>query len=457
MRTKSNFIKKWAKSGGNRRGENHILKPRDKRKYTLKDIPNLEADQVNVIGIIGSQDAGQRKTICTVDELEQQEQPYIWLQQQIEKFEAYGTAPVSKRAGAPIDAFSLPLSNLIRRFKTDHVSKLRSAKDYEYALGLWDKEIGDLPVDQVHATHIEKFKNDLLNRAPSVGTSGNKKLTNKSVRNYLSILSSAFNFGQKLGVELVKPGNNPVMLIDWPEIKGEHDNKRSEVLLRGSDELAALVEQLNLSESRDLKDFVLFCLITGVRQSEAYGLTWANVDLEHGYVHLNQALRRNVVEGVDKDGNFIYVKNENGGKRIITKGLKNNSDKRVIHLDQFPSVRKLLVSRKAAAAERQIAGGITEERVFPQDIKKAWNKVLKRAGLRKEGAGNKTDDLVFHTLRHSAATWQVQDGIPLFQVSHFLGHKNLQSVSRYAHYDPSQAEAGARTAEAGVAAAFGAI
>tara|TARA_Y100000310_G_scaffold330307_1_gene401713 strand:+ start:29 stop:589 length:561 start_codon:yes stop_codon:yes gene_type:complete len=155
MRTKSNFIKKWAKSGGNQRGENHILKPRDKRKYTLKDIPNLEADQVNVIGIIGSQDAGQRKTICTVAELEQQEQPYIWLQQQIEKLEAYGTAPVSKRAGAPIDAFSLPLSNLIRRFKTDHVSKLRSAKDYEYALGLWDKEIGHLPVDQVHATHIE--------------------------------------------------------------------------------------------------------------------------------------------------------------------------------------------------------------------------------------------------------------------------------------------------------------
>tara|TARA_R100000808_G_scaffold4233_1_gene14114 strand:+ start:295 stop:1665 length:1371 start_codon:yes stop_codon:yes gene_type:complete len=456
MKTKSNFIKKWAKAGGNQRGENFQLKPVDKRIHTVKDIPNLQADQVKVIAIVGGHN-GQRKTLSTVAELEQQEQPYIWLQQQIEKFEANRTAPASKRAAAPIDAFSLPLSNLIRRFKTDHVSKLRSARDYEYALGLWDAEIGHLPVDQVKATHIEKFKNDLLNRAPSVGTSGNKKLTNKSVRNYLSILSSAFNFGQKLGVELVRPGNNPVKLIDWPEIKGEHDNKRTEVLLRGSDELTSLVEQLNLSESRDLKDFVLFCLITGVRQSEAYGLTWENVDLEHGYVHLNQALRRNVVEGVDEDGNFIYAKNENGGKRVITKGLKNNSDKRVIHLDQFPSVKKLLVSRKAAAAERQIAGGEAEDRVFPQDIKKAWNKVLKRAGLRKDGAGNKTDDLVFHTLRHSAATWQVQDGIPLFQVSHFLGHKNLQSVSRYAHFDPSQAEAGARTAEAGVTAAFGAI
>ena len=457
MKTKSQFIKNWVKKGGNLKGDEWNLVPVKKSKFSSKDIQNLQADEVNIIAVIGSQRDGRRVKLGTIAELEQQESKQLWLHQRIEEAKKNIKPVASKAVSAPIDAFSLPLSNLIRRFKTDHVSKLRSARDYEYALGLWDAEIGHLPVDQVHATHIEKFKNDLLNRAPSVGTSGNKKLTNKSVRNYLSILSSAFNFGQKLGVELVRPGNNPVKLIDWPEIKGEHDNKRTEVLLRGSDELAALVEQLNLSESRDLKDFVLFALITGVRQSEAYGLTWDNVDLDHGYVHLSQALRRNVVEGVDEDGNFIYAKNEHGGKRVITKGLKNNSDKRVIHLDQFPSVRKLLVSRKAAAAERQLAGGKAEDRVFPQDIKKAWNKVLKRAGLRKEGAGNKTDDLVFHTLRHSAATWQVQDGIPLFQVSHFLGHKNLQSVSRYAHFDPSQAEAGARTAEAGVTAAFGAI
>ena len=304
MKTKSNFIKKWVKAGGNLRGENHQLKPVDPRNFKVSDIPNLQADQVNVIAIVGGHN-GQRKTICTVAELEQQEQPFIWLQQQIEKFEANADVRIFSHTSAPIDAFSLPLSNLIRRFKTDHVSKLRSARDYEYALGLWDAEIGHLPVDQVHATHIEKFKNDLLNRAPSVGTSGNKKLTNKSVRNYLSILSSAFTFGQKLGVELVRPGNNPVKLIDWPEIKGEHDNKRTEVLLRGSDELAALVEQLNLSESRDLKDFVLFALITGVRQSEAYGLTWDQVELDNDIIHLSQALRRNVVEGVDEDGNFI--------------------------------------------------------------------------------------------------------------------------------------------------------
>tara|TARA_Y100000296_G_scaffold78391_1_gene101036 strand:+ start:177 stop:737 length:561 start_codon:yes stop_codon:yes gene_type:complete len=155
MKTKSKFIKNWVKKGGNLNGDEWILKPRDKRKHTLKDIPNLQADQVNVIAIVGSQDAGQRKTLCTVAELEQQDSKQLWLQQQIEEAKKNLKPVASKAAPAAVDRFSLPLSNLIRRFKTDHVSKLRSAKDYEYALGLWDKEIGHLPVDQVHATHIE--------------------------------------------------------------------------------------------------------------------------------------------------------------------------------------------------------------------------------------------------------------------------------------------------------------
>jgi integrase len=54
-------------------------------------------------------------------------------------------------------------------------------------------------------------------------------------------------------------------------------------------------------------------------------------------------------------------------------------------------------------------------------------RVFKRLGI---------PDASFHTLRHTAASWLVQQGVDLYAVGQLLGHKTPRMTQRYAHLSP---------------------
>lgn len=45
-------------------------------------------------------------------------------------------------------------------------------------------------------------------------------------------------------------------------------------------------------------------------------------------------------------------------------------------------------------------------------------------------------DLRVHDLRHTCASWLVQAGVPLLEVSKLLGHSTIEMTERYAHLAP---------------------
>lgn len=47
-------------------------------------------------------------------------------------------------------------------------------------------------------------------------------------------------------------------------------------------------------------------------------------------------------------------------------------------------------------------------------------------------------DLRFHDLRHTVASWLVQDGVPLQAIQEILGHTRIEMSARYAHLAPGQ-------------------
>lgn len=58
-------------------------------------------------------------------------------------------------------------------------------------------------------------------------------------------------------------------------------------------------------------------------------------------------------------------------------------------------------------------------------------RAIDRLGLN-QGIEDARNKVVFHTLRHTFASWLVQEGVPLYTVSELLGHKSIAMTQRYA-------------------------
>ena len=62
-------------------------------------------------------------------------------------------------------------------------------------------------------------------------------------------------------------------------------------------------------------------------------------------------------------------------------------------------------------------------------FRRFWDAALKAAGI---------ENLRFHDLRHSAASYLTEAGVPLVTVAEILGHKTMAMVQRYSHVHTAQ-------------------
>ena len=152
------------------------------------------------------------------------------------------------------------------------------------------------------------------------------------------------------------------------------------------EEAQRLLAACRQSRTAGLADLVEFSLFTGLRQSEALGLTWDRVDRARGVILLDvtkSGKRREVPLNVEADA----VLARRGPKET---GLVFSSR----NWDRFRT---------------------------------AWENAVARAKL---------TDFHWHDLRHTFASWAVQRGATLQEVKELLGHGSLAMVMRYAHLSP---------------------
>lgn len=139
--------------------------------------------------------------------------------------------------------------------------------------------------------------------------------------------------------------------------------------------------------------FMVLALSTAGRKSAILQLTWDRVDFERGQIRLGVVGERN------RKGRALVPMTERA--RVELKAAKD------------AAVTPYCI---------EYAGGPV------LNIKKGFAAAVERAGLK---------DVTPHDLRHSAAVWMAESGVPIDEIAQFLGHTDPRITYRvYARYSP---------------------
>ncbi|MAR56667.1 MAG: hypothetical protein CMM93_05740 [Rickettsiales bacterium] len=194
----------------------------------------------------------------------------------------------------------------------------------------------------------------------------------------------------------------------------EHRLRQPEARTRWitSDEAETLIEKA----ADHLKPVIRFALLTGVRLSNITGLKWSDVDLKHREIR------------------FRIKSNIPGGKLLelpITDELADLLE----GLRGRPQYRKRRMI-KDATGKPMIYTVNQSDYVFTfrgEPIQDSFKKAFRTACT-----AAKIEDFRFHDLRHTAASWMIQRGVPIDLVQEILGHTQITTTKKYAHRDKTE-------------------
>jgi len=244
--------------------------------------------------------------------------------------------------------------------------------------------IGNMPFKDIFPLHIEKIKKAMtdLKKAP------------RSIEYVFSTARQIWNQAKRDGLT---DRDSPTKQVKKPK----YDNKRTTFFTHEQADI--LLEKLK-EKSTQVYHISLLSLHTGMRASEIFKLKWVDLNLEEG---------------------IINIKDAKSGSRpaFMTSEVKAMFEKIKSQNNFF---NDLVFTSNAGDTIRQIS--------------KTFERVIDELGFN-EGITDRRQRFTFHNLRHTYASWLVQQGTPLYTVQQLMGHKSIALTERYSHLAPDSLKA----------------
>ena len=173
-------------------------------------------------------------------------------------------------------------------------------------------------------------------------------------------------------------------LDHYPKIKPLKENNTRTVFFTKSQVQRMIDMSRKVDDNQELAEAILFGVFTGCRQGELLDLAVSEIDLESRLL--------------------TFLDTKNGEDHVID-----------IHSELLPVL------------EWRVQLKQPHEKVFDfrndDDLRSQFYKVRDKCGI--------DDEHVWHSLRHTTATWLNERGVPIQTIAHVLNHKRLETTARY--------------------------
>lgn len=275
--------------------------------------------------------------------------------------------------------------------------------------------LGSTPLVKLTVAQLQGFYGRLLTAKRADGRPGT--LSPRTVRLTHSVLREALQHAVEWGmiVRNVADATKPPRAV------------RPQVQVWDSEEAGRF---LNAAATESHHPLWVVAIMTGLRRGELLALSWSDVDLQAGMLHIRHTLT--VTTGI----------------RALTPP-KTKSGRRTIPLP--PTCLAALREHRSRQLEARLAALSWSDRdaVFtasngewldPGNLSRAFTRLVKVAGVKR---------IRFHDMRHTSATLLLKQGVNPKVVSERLGHANIAiTLDTYSHVLPSMQREAADALEA---------
>jgi integrase len=258
---------------------------------------------------------------------------------------------------------------------------------YKAALRNFIQHIGDYPLSYYTPEHFDRFKSIRLRSTKPVKINGSleqKPLNPVTIHIELRALRAFFNLAVRWKILETNPCD-----IKLPRIP----QKIPTYLTK--DEFQKL---LNVIEEHWLKEIIVFTVSTGLRRAEITNLKWQQVNLDRKLLYIESTATFHTKAGRMR----ILPLNNTAVNILLSKQGKVTSDY-VFTINGLP--------------------------IFPDWITHLFKRYVRIAKLSNQ-------EIHFHSLRHTFASWLAQDGVSVYVIKDFLGHSDVKTTSIYSHLQP---------------------